>query len=284
MTKRSRALLLYVAIAYGITWFVWFPYLRAASVGSPLPNPFLYYLAAAGPFLAAIAAEWYERGLIGISDLFVRLVDVRRAWKWVVIGLFSPLLLVPVAVVVLKLAGYGWPTWNQIGITGRAPGLTPLVTWLLMTLSYGIGEEVGWRGFLLPRLQAKRSALFATAILTVIWGGWHLPAFWFREGYVGLDATGIVGFAIGLAAGAILLTALYNASRGSILVVALWHGSWNWVATSDGLQGPWVATMTTLIMVAAPLLIWRWGVRDLSPYARPVVTATSSVSLDHDRR
>lgn len=284
MARRNRALILYVVIAYGFTWSVWLPFLHATSVGAPLPNPFLYYLAAAGPLVAAVVAEWYERGLVGVSDLFVRLVDVRRARGWVMIGLLSPLLLVPVAAVALYLAGQGWPAWNQIGVTGRAPGLTPVVTWLLMTVSYGIGEEVGWRGFLLPRLQTRRTAFVATLLLTVIWGGWHLPAFWFREGYVGLGAIGIAGFVIGLTAGAIVLTALYNASRGSILVVALWHGSWNWVATSDGLQGPWVAVMTAVIMVAAPLLIWWWGARELSPHVRPVVLTTSSSSAAGARR
>lgn len=281
--RRNRALVIYVAIAYGITWLIWLPYLRAASLGAPPPNPFVYYLAAAGPFLGAVIAESYERGSTGVSDLLIRVVDLRRAGGWLVVAVTSPLFLVPVAAVALSLVGLGWPTWSQVGITNRAPGLTPGTTWLLMTASYGIGEEVGWRGFLLPRLQASRSALGATVILTAIWGGWHLPAFWFREGYVGLGAGGIIGFAIGLAAGAIVLTALYNASRGSILVVALWHGSWNWVATSDGLQGPWVGTMTALIILAAPLLVWQWGASDLSPRARPTVPPTLLPSRPHRR-
>lgn len=273
MSRRGRALVLYVGLAYGITWGIWLPFVRAAGAGVPLPDPYLYYLSAAGPFLAAVVAEAYERGRAGVVDLLVRLVDVRRARGWVAIGLLSPLLLVPLAAVAVKLGGQGWPAWSGLGITSRAPGLGPLATWLMMTASFGVGEEVGWRGFLLPRLQARRPALLATAMLTGIWGVWHLPAFWFREGYVGLGAIGTVGFAIGLAAGAIVLTALYNASRGSTLVVALWHGSWNWVAMSDGLQGPWVAAMSTAIMVVAPLLIWRWGARELGPRARPVVPA-----------
>jgi hypothetical protein len=105
----------------------------------------------------------------------------------------------------------------------------------------------------------------------LIWAGWHFPAFFFREGYVGLGATGVVGFLLGLAAGAVVLTALYNASNGSILVPALWHGTWNGVATSEGMQGPWVAVMTAIIMVAAPVLIWLWGPRDLAPRPRTVV-------------
>jgi len=270
-TRRNRAILLYILVAYGVTWLVWWPYVQSARAGEPLPNPFLYYFAAAGPFLAAITAEWYERGRQGVYELFRRLTNLFDAGRWIAVGFFSPLLLVPLAAIAVYLAGQGWPLWGEIGVSSRAPGLDPLACWFLMTLSYGIGEEVGWRGFLLPRLQARHPALLATVLLTLVWGGWHLPAFWFREGYVGMSAVSLTGFAIGLLAGAIVLTSLYNASCGSILVVALWHGGWNWVATSDGLQGPWVAVMTTVIIIAAPLLVWKWGARNLAPNPRTVL-------------
>jgi len=270
-SRRHRAILLYVLIAYGITWLIWLPYVQAARSGKPLPDPFLYYLASYGPFVGAMVAEWYERGLSGVKDLLDRLVNPFRAGWWTAIGFLSPLLLVPVAAIAVFVAGSGWPAWGEFGVSSRAPGLGPFACLLLMTVSYGIGEEMGWRGFLLPRLQAQRTALFATVMLTIIWAGWHLPAFWFREGYVDMGLVGLIGFAVGLFAGAIILTALYNASRGSVLVVALWHGCWNWIATSDGLQGPWVAVMTTVIILATPLLVWWWGGRNLSPGPRPVL-------------
>lgn len=272
MSRRNGAILVYVLIAYGFTWAVWLPYALAARRGHPLPSAFLYYIAAFGPLLGAAAAEALERGPSGLRDLLHRLFDWRRPRHWVMVALLSPLVLPPVAALAVAAAGHGWPDWGRFGVTSRAPGLGPLATWCLMTASYGIGEETGWRGFLLPRLQANRSALAATGQLTLIWAGWHIPAFFFREGYVGLGAVGIVGFLLGLAAGAVVLTALYNASNGSILVAALWHGSWNWVATSDGLQGPWVAVMTAIIMLVAPALIWLWGRRDLAPGPRPIVS------------
>lgn len=271
MSRRSGAMLLYVTIAYGFTWTVWIPYVFAARRGDPLPSPFLYYVAAFGPLLAAVAAEAFERGTLGIRDLLQRLCDWRRPGRWLLIALLSPLALPLIAALAIAAAGHGWPDWALLGISARAPGLAPLGTWVLMTASFGLGEETGWRGFLLPRLQADRSALAATALLTLVWAGWHVPAFFFREGYVELDAAGITGFLLGLAAGAVVLTALYNASNGSILAVAVWHGSWNWVATSDGLQGLWVAVMTAGVMVAAPILIWIWGPRDLAPRSRALV-------------
>ncbi|HET6797820.1 MAG TPA: CPBP family intramembrane glutamic endopeptidase [Gemmatimonadales bacterium] len=278
MTRRARAIGLYALVAYGVTWAVWLPYVLAAREGRELPSPYLYYLASFGPLAGAMVAEAYERGTPGIQDLLNRLLDPTREPRWILVGLFSPLVLPLVAALVLFSAGQGWPEWSEVGITSRAPGMGPFATWLLMILSFGIGEEVGWRGFLLPRLQHGRSALAATARLTLIWAGWHTPAFLFREGYVGLGISGITGFLLGLAAGAVVLTALYNASNGSVLAVALWHGSWNWVATSDGLQGPWVAVMTAVVMLAAPVLIGRWGARDLAPRPRTIIPPLSDPS------
>jgi len=270
-SKRRRAILLYVGVAYGVTWLVWLPYLRAAASGNASPGPFLYYLAAGGPIAGALVAESYERGWVGVRDLIDRLLSWRRPGWWVVVGLISPLLLIPLAVLPPYLATGAWPDWQRVGVSGRAPGLGPLATWLLMTVSYGVGEEAGWRGFLLPRLQAGRSALGATVLLTGVWAAWHLPSFAFREGYVGLGPIGLAAFVIGLGAGAIVLTALYNGSRGSILVVALWHGTWNWVAISDAFQGIWVAVMTAFIMIAASVIVFAWGPRELAPCRRPTV-------------
>ncbi|HUU35315.1 MAG TPA: CPBP family intramembrane glutamic endopeptidase [Vicinamibacterales bacterium] len=271
MSRRGRAIALYIGVAYGLTWLIWWPYLRAARSGSAPPGPFIYYLAALGPFVGALLAERYERGWTGVSDLCRRLVDWHRPGWWLVVGVGSPLLLIPFAVGPGYALTGAWPAWDLVGVSGRAPGLGPVWTWLLMTASYGIGEEVGWRGFLLPRLQSNHSALRSTLLLTVIWGAWHLPAFGFREGYVGLGVVGVVGFLIGLAAGAVVLTSLYNAARGSILAVALWHGTWNWVATSDAFGGTWVAIMTGIIMAAAPLVVLAWGAQDLAPSRRSMV-------------
>jgi membrane protease YdiL (CAAX protease family) len=256
-------LLLYVVCACGITWGVWAPYLWAARTGETPPSPFLYYLAAAGPLAGALVAELVERGAGGVRALLAQILPAGQPIGWIAAGALSPLALVPVAVLLVGIAGYGWPAWDGFGISSRAPGLGLFSTWLLMTVSYGLGEETGWRGYLLPRLQARYGALVATLVLSVIWAFWHVPAFFFREGYTSLDAIGLVGFFVGLFAGAIVLTWLYNASRGSVLAVLLWHGSWNWVAMSDGLQGAWVAVMSTLIIAWAIVIVWRYGPAEL---------------------
>ena len=259
--QSRRALIAYLLTAFGVTWLVWWPYVRAAQTGGAPPSPYLYYLAAFGPLAGAFLAAAIEHGRAGARALAMRLLQGPA--RWLLIGIASPLALVPLAAMLVVLAGQGWPDWSALGSSGRAPGLGPFALWLLMTLSYGFGEETGWRGYLLPRLQARYSALGATLLLTVIWAVWHAPAFLFREGYTTLGVTGMIGFLIGLLAGAVVLTWLFNSSRGSVLVVALWHGSWNWVATADGLQGPWVAVMSSLIMVAAVVIVFRYRPAEL---------------------
>jgi membrane protease YdiL (CAAX protease family) len=87
------------------------------------------------------------------------------------------------------------------------------------------GEEIGWRGYVLPRLQVKYSALLATLILAAIWILWHIPKF--------LPHWDTVYFAWWMgdtAAKALLLTWMYNNTRGSLLLVTLFHASFNTAA------------------------------------------------------
>jgi len=134
---------------------------------------------------------------------------------------------------------------------------------LAAALAYGVGEETGWRGFLLPRLQSRRSALAATALLTLAWAAWHVPMFAYRFDFGVVE---VVGFFVGLFAGAVWLTALYPGSGGSVFVVAAWHATWNAVnILALPVSMVVVATMSTLVMVAAVLVVAVWGPRRLAP-------------------
>ena len=125
-----------------------------------------------------------------------------------------------------------------------ALGLAALPMWIL---TFGIGEGTGWRGFALPRLQEGRSALNATIILWAFWALWHLPLFFYSY-----EVSILPGFLIGLLAGAILFTWLYNSTRGSVLMVALWHGTYNFTtACATCKTGLSAAIISTLVMVWA---------------------------------
>ena len=87
---------------------------------------------------------------------------------------------------------------------------------LIWFLTFGLGEETGWRGFALPRLQKGRSALHATMILTVFWALRHLPLFFYL-----FESTLLIGWLVGLFAGSIVLTWLYNSASDSIFMVSI---------------------------------------------------------------
>lgn len=117
---------------------------------------------------------------------------------------------------------------------------------------FGFGEEVGWRGFALPRLQNKSNALTASIILTVFWALWHLPLFFYRTGFTTMGIAGIFGWFFSLLTGSILLTWLYNSSKASILICAVFHSTVDIAFTADFTDKNIMSYMGFLITV--------WGV------------------------
>jgi membrane protease YdiL (CAAX protease family) len=92
-----------------------------------------------------------------------------------------------------------------------------------------LGEEIGWRGYALPRLQAGRSALSASLILGVIWALWHLPLYF--TGQVFRPLSLFPPFFIGVIALSVILTWVYNSTGGSLLMVVLIHATFNFPLT-----------------------------------------------------
>ena len=88
-----------------------------------------------------------------------------------------------------------------------------------------LGEEIGWRGYALPRLQAGRSALGASLILGVIWALWHLPLW--LTGAPGRTLILYAAFVVSVIALSVILTWVYNSTGGSLLMVVLLHATQN---------------------------------------------------------
>lgn len=139
---------------------------------------------------------------------------------------------------------------SLLGELSNSPNLGILPAWLFSLFNSGIGEEVGWRGFVLPKLQKSRSALNSTIILSIIWAFWHLPFFFYVPGYMKWGIISFPGVILGLVIGGIILTWLYNSTKGSILAVAMWHASFDFTTTSKG------APELVSILVSVIILIW----------------------------
>ena len=128
------------------------------------------------------------------------------------------------------------------------------LTLLVHTLTFGVGEETGWRGFALPRLQERHSAMQATHLLAVGWGLWPLPTFFENESFLGMGPVEVAGWSAGLWMGAVFLTWLYNSARGSLIVVVLWHGLFNQFSASEAASiVPAILTTGVIIIAIAAI-------------------------------
>ena len=264
---RAHPIASYVVLAVGVTWTLVSPLVLSALgvIDVRVPSWF-HVFGAAGPFLAALAVERIVHGEAGTARLLRSLADWRLPWQWFLVAVGSPFVLFGVALVAVAVGGsvMAWP------LATDATAVTWFAGSLLSALAYGAGEEIGWRGFALARLQADRSALRAAVLLAVVWGAWHAPFFLYRFEF---GAVQVVGFLLGLLAGSVWLASLFNGTGGSVFAVASWHAAWNVVnLLALRLSDDVVAIMTTAVVVAAVLVVLVWKPATLAPGGRSAVT------------
>jgi uncharacterized protein len=220
-TLKRHALLTYFVLAFLLTWACWIPLATSdafASEGTAQPSSLLLFwpLGNIIPSLVAIMLTALFSGKSGLGALFRRLGHVRvpLAWYAVVLLLVPALLLVAIGVNTLLGGATIAYDWSSL--------ISLLVLSLLVA---GLGEELGWRGFALPRLQARHKAFPASLLLGVLWGLWHLPLL-IADGLVPLTSLGILNFLLfdlTITAIAVLFTWVYNNTNGSLFLMVLFH-------------------------------------------------------------
>jgi membrane protease YdiL (CAAX protease family) len=254
-----HTLLVYFVLACAISWLIWLPLVAGALGYDAWTLPYHHFYGALGPCLAALIVTAITGGKSGILSLVHRIVLWRTGVIWYLIALFAPLVLFVLAMAISSVRTGDWSALRQFGTSDEFPQFGLLSLWLFHIMTFGFGEETGWRGFALPRLQQNYSAFVATLILSVFWAIWHIPTFFYRPGYMGMDLFGVIGWFLSLIMGAMLLTWLYNSTRGSVLIVSLFHGSVDIVFTSKGVGEDIMNTIGMFMMVwsIAVILICR---------------------------
>ena len=269
----------YFFLAYAVSWSLAVPLALQAQgiIAERLPWA-LHYLTAFGPAAAAVAIGWLRREPGGTTNGVQRESNTRSILWWTV-GFGSPLLLFLIAQVTVRIVGQTAPTWTSLGHINFLPDFG-LAAWGLWFITSGCGEELGWRGFALPRLQRTHSAMTSSLLLAIGWAGWHLPAFFYVPSYTAIGLSILPGFFLGVLAGAIVLTWLYNSSGGSVLAAVLWHASFNFVTASPNAGGLVAAVTSTLVMVWAVAVVCRYDWATLASAKRVErgVTVTESGS------
>lgn len=97
--------------------------------------------------------------------------------------------------------------------------------WVANLVSTATGRRSDGAGFALPRLQRHRSAPAASMWLSLVWGMWHIPLFFFSAGLGTMPPIGLIGWAASIVTGSVVCTWLFNSTRGSIAVLAVFHAA-----------------------------------------------------------
>jgi uncharacterized protein len=226
-------LITYFAIAYILSWTIWFPLYGHVFGITGLPIlPFHHGIGGLGPLVAAVLTTWIYYKTNGVKRL---LKQCFKIWPFIylLIALTSPFILAFIASVVNYIVDTIPIKMSGLLTTKEFPNLNLATIFIYNLVFFGFGEEVGWRGFALPRLQEKYKALAASLILTVFWALWHWPLFFYRPGYTTMGLAGILGWVFSLFTGSVLLTWLFNSSRGSILICAFFHSTIDIAFTAD---------------------------------------------------
>jgi uncharacterized protein len=259
---RRHNVIAYCLLAYAITWILVVPLVTDGLGLTTWHAPAVWHaLGALGPMVAAFVVTALIAGRTGVRQLVASMSRWRVGVGWVLVAILSPFGMFALAAIVLRLVGQPWP---DLSLLARQFGNT---TWLLgaflAAAVYGLGEEPGWRGFALPRLQRRHGALVASLLVGGIWAAWHIPFFAYRYHLGGID---LFFFVLGVLAGSIWLTGLYNSTGGSVLMVMLWHVTWNMAnAMAAAVSGGIVVLLTVQVIITAVVILLIWKPANLSP-------------------
>jgi membrane protease YdiL (CAAX protease family) len=244
-----RSLLKFFLLTYIVSWSLWIgaaAIWRAAPAFSGLASigSFLYLLGVFAPALVALALTARAEGRSGPLDLLHRTIkwSVSARWYLFAIGYMAAIKLA--TALLLRITTGTWPAFGQEPLYLMAiaiPFSTPVQA----------GEEIGWRGYALPRLSVRLGLSGASIALGVIWAGWHLPFFFI----LGNDKSGqsFPLYLLGVTALSVAMAWLYWRTNGSLLLTMLMHAAVN--NTKDIVPSA-VATTTNTFSLSSSRVAW----------------------------
>lgn len=269
MVSEAKQMTVFFVLAYLISWAIWLPlYLPAFGINGLPILPLHHALGGLGPACAAFIVTRLYGEKTGVQTLF-KLMITAYPKRFVFMALMSPFLVALLAATIIYIIQGGQFTdITKLGSNREFPTLGIMVLFLYNLLFFGFGEEVGWRGFALPRMQTRYNALTSSVLLALFWAVWHWPLFLYRPGYMTMDIAGIVGWVLSLVTGSILLTWFFNSTRGSILVCAIFHATIDIAFTANFSNAQMMPIMGMLITFWGLFTIFVFKPGNLSGNAR----------------
>jgi membrane protease YdiL (CAAX protease family) len=217
---KEHSVLVYFLLAYAITWSGWIPIPYAYENGTIELTPLYMFLLIAvsfGPFLSAVIVTALRGD--SLKALFSQLLKWRVSAKWWLAAFFTPILLYALMAVFHIFLG-GQLNWQEVSLLAFPGGFINVFLW------GGGNEELGWRGFALPRLQEKYSPILSSIVIGIVWTLWHAPPGIIEVGW-GEWARDLPFYMISVTGISFVATWLYNNTGGSVLLTMVFHASVN---------------------------------------------------------
>ena len=218
---RRHPLVSFFGMAYALPWLLWIPLLVLSQDGLSVlpfavPATPVVILGGFGPLIAALIMTGLLEGRPGVRQLLARCLRWRVGLPWYLLLFLIPVAFLLVSVLLgaigIDVVRQGWPLLFTF---------YPLDLIIGVIIAGGLGEEPGWRGFALPRLQSAFGPLPAALLLGVIHACWHIPLF-----FVGGLGQAHFNFLVYLLTGvaiSVMMTWVYNNTGGSLLIIMLLH-------------------------------------------------------------
>jgi membrane protease YdiL (CAAX protease family) len=256
---RSPSIIAFFLLTFVVSWTLWiaaaalFDGATAAGQVPPGIRALIFLPGTFAPSLVAVALTARQEGRAGVLALLHRLFQWRVGLRWYVFALLYMAAIKLTAALVHRVATGSWPRFGDTAL------YVMLAATIFSTVVGGpAGEEIGWRGYALPRLTTRLGLAGASVLLGMIWAVWHLPLFFIPR----TDLTG-QSFLVFLLAVTPLSTAiawLYWRTNGSLLLTMLMHAAINnttgIVSSGDtGGTNPW-ALRTSLIGWTTIAFLW----------------------------
>lgn len=214
-----RSLLKFFSLTYLVSWSLWIAVAAIPkSSGFQVISGFLYLLGVFAPALVALALTARADGHAGTVDLLRQTVKWSVSARWYVFAIGYMVAIKLAAALLLRVATGAWPAFGHEPLYLMAiaiPFSTPAQA----------GEEIGWRGYALPRLSASLGLSGASIALGVIWACWHLPFFFIS----GTEKSGqsFPLYLLSVTALSVAMAWLYWRTNGSLLLTMLMHAAVN---------------------------------------------------------
>jgi membrane protease YdiL (CAAX protease family) len=250
---RNQLLVMYVFM-FALAWpgLIWEAlYSRGLA---PIQSPIVVsILTGWGPGIAAVTVTAIAIGKSGVKDLLRRFLVWRVGIQWYAVAFFLLAVVILGGIGMQVVLGGTVPTIPAQGASALNIVLSLLIMILLSFLINS--EEVAWRGFVLPRLQAKYGPLLAGILLVIPESLLHLPYFWNKDVDF-YQTVGMFWFTAFSVAAVFIYTFLFNKTKGSLLLVTIMHASQNAWANllSDNTLRPFQYTVALMWVIAVALI------------------------------